>query len=401
MLGEILISIFAGIILGTITGLIPGIHINLIGALIISYSGILLLNADPLYVAVLISSMAITHTFIDFIPSIFLGCPDTTTELSVLPGHELLKEGQGYQAIMLTTYGSLVAILILLVISYPSIQILENVYNSIEGIMHWILLAISIMLIMIEKKRLTALGVFVLTGLLGYFVLNMEGLEKPLLPLLTGLFGSSMIINSIKAKPEIPEQITQKPKAKLAKPIIGSLIASPLCSFLPGIGSGQASIIGQKISRPKIKENKEEFLTLLGSTNTLVMGFSFITLYLTSKSRTGSANAIKQIMGNLSFEMLTVLLASIVVAGTIAFFLTEKLAKISSRKIHKINYTKTSLITLAILIIVNIAISGIMGLLVLTVSTLIGYYCISLGVRKTNMMGCLLIHTMLFYAGLA
>ena len=33
-------------------------------------------------------------TFIDFIPSIFLGCPDTDTELSILPGHELLKKGE-------------------------------------------------------------------------------------------------------------------------------------------------------------------------------------------------------------------------------------------------------------------------------------------------------------------
>ena len=31
--------------------------------------------------------MAITHTFVDFIPSVFLGCPDTDTELSI--GHKI------------------------------------------------------------------------------------------------------------------------------------------------------------------------------------------------------------------------------------------------------------------------------------------------------------------------
>ncbi|MCH7770430.1 MAG: tripartite tricarboxylate transporter permease [Bacteroidetes bacterium] len=97
MLIEILLALIVGILTGTTTGLIPGIHINLIGVFIVSLSASLFLSINPIYLAVFIVSMAITHTFVDFIPSIFLGCPDTDTELSVLPGHELLKKGQGYE----------------------------------------------------------------------------------------------------------------------------------------------------------------------------------------------------------------------------------------------------------------------------------------------------------------
>jgi putative membrane protein len=104
MLIEIILFLILGVVLGTFTGLTPGIHTNLIGIFIVSISGFFLF-VNPIYFIVIITSMAITHTFVDFIPSVFLGCPDTDTELSILPGHELLKEGLGYEAVYLTCYG--------------------------------------------------------------------------------------------------------------------------------------------------------------------------------------------------------------------------------------------------------------------------------------------------------
>ncbi|GAI25766.1 unnamed protein product [marine sediment metagenome] len=89
MLIEILIFLILGILFGTFTGLIPGIHINLVGVFLISLAASFLSFLNPIYFVVFITSMAITHTFVDFIPSIFLGCPDTDTELSILPGQSI------------------------------------------------------------------------------------------------------------------------------------------------------------------------------------------------------------------------------------------------------------------------------------------------------------------------
>ena len=86
MLVEILIAILLGVTAGTLTGLTPGIHINLIGVLLVSLSLTSFSQMDPTILILFIVAMSITHTFIDFIPSIFLGCPDTDTELSILPG---------------------------------------------------------------------------------------------------------------------------------------------------------------------------------------------------------------------------------------------------------------------------------------------------------------------------
>ena len=394
MLLEIFVALLLGILAGTFTGLVPGIHMNLVGATLVALSASLLSSIPPLYLAIFIAAMAICHTFIDFIPSIFLGCPDTDTELSVLPGHEFLKKGLGYEAIILTAYGSLAAIFILILISVPSYFIVEKVYDFLKNFMAYFLIGIFALLIFLKKQKLKALLVFALTGILGFLVLN-SGVKEPLLPLLTGLFGASMLLISIKSKISIPKQKIIKPKLKkdFLSPIFGALMASPLASLLPGLGSGQAAIIGNSIS----KTDRKGFLVLLGATNTLVMGFSFISLYLVSKTRTGAAVAINNILGSFSLQILILLLSVCLISGVISFFLTDFLAKFFSKKISNINYTKISIITLILLVLIVFIISTFSGLLILAISTFTGIYCISLGTRRTAMMGCLLIPTIIFY----
>ena len=394
MLIEIILFLLLGILFGTITGLIPGVHINLVGAFIVSLSASLLYLTNPIYLVVFIVAMAVTHTFVDFIPSIFLGCPDTDTELSILPGHELLKKGEGYEAIILTCYGSLAAIFILVLIAYPSILIISKTYDLLRIFIPYLLIIVSLFLIFSEKNKFSALFVFLLTGFLGLSVLNLSSeSEKFLLPLLTGLFGSSMLLISIKNKFEVPKQKITKIKTKILKPLFGAVIASPICSFLPGLGSGQAAIIGNTIS----KSDTKGFLVLLGATNTLVMGFSFISLYVISRTRTGAAAAIQDILGVLSWRVLILILIVVIISGIISFFLAGSLAKFFSQKMKKVNYVLLSLITLLLLVVIVFLVSGFLGFLILIASTFTGIYSISLGVRRTNMMGVLLIPTIVFY----
>jgi putative membrane protein len=389
---QFLVSILAGIVAGAFTGLVPGIHINLVGTILISLSATIFAKIDSIYLAIFISSVAITHTFVDFIPSIFLGCPDDNSSLSVLPGHELLKDGRGYEAVMLTIYGGLAGIFLLPLLAFPLSFLFSNIYDLIVPKMFWILLITFSILIFTEKRKFAALFVFIISGLFGLCALNL-GLNEPLLPMLTGLFGSSLLILSIKNKTQIPEQKISYPSKKIVKPVLSSVIASPLCGFLPGLGSGQAAVLGNLFS----KGDKEGFLTLIGSTNILVMGFSFISLYAISKTRTGAAAAVKEIVGNLSIEILILILLAILISGTISFFLTKFLAGFFSQKIAKINYSKLSIATLIFLAIIVLLISGFLGLLVLVASTLLGIFCNSLEVKKTNMMGCLLLPTIIYY----
>jgi putative membrane protein len=391
---EILISIALGVLCGLITGLLPGIHINLVGTILVSLSAGIFLNLNSIFLIVFIASMAIAHTFFDFIPSIFLGCPDTETQLSILPGHQMLNEGKGYEAVMLTAYGGIFAVFILLIISFPLAFLISQIYESLHSIMALILLGASFILIFIEKKKLTALFVFLLSGILGLCVLNLN-LNEPLLPLLTGLFGSSMIITSINNKIQIPPQEITKPKTKLFRPLIGAVVASPLCGFLPGLGGGQSAVLANTISRTESKG----FLVLVGATNILVMGLSFVSLYAISKTRTGAAVAIREIIGTLSWKLLFLLLFAVLISGILSFFITKFITKKFAQKITKINYSILSIGTLIFLSIIVLIFSGFLGLLILAASTFTGIYFNSLQIKKTHMMGCLLVPTIIYYLG--
>ena len=97
MLIELLFFSLLGVPLGIVLGLLPGMHINNVIPIMLSLS--FLVN-NPYYLAILIISTATVQIFTSFIPSIFLGAPDEDTSLSVLPGHKMLMEGRGYEAII-------------------------------------------------------------------------------------------------------------------------------------------------------------------------------------------------------------------------------------------------------------------------------------------------------------
>jgi|APSaa5957512622_1039677.scaffolds.fasta_scaffold42332_1 putative membrane protein len=407
---QIIIAILLGLIAGTITGLIPGIHINLLAVMLLSISSLLLQYTNSLTLIIFITSMAITHTFLDFIPSIFLGAPDEDSFLSILPGHQLLLKGRGYFAIIFTLYGSISALFIILIFAPLFIYILPLIYPYIQKIMWIILILISAYLITSEKdKKLWALIIFLLAGFLGIASLNLN-IKEPLLPLLTGLFGASNLLISIQQKTKIPEQKTaplkkiKLSKKSIIKSSIASLIASPFTAFLPGLGASQAALIGKQfLGFKESMTDQREFLFLLGAINTIVMGLSFIALYSIQKTRTGAAVAISKLIPELTFPNLIIILSTIIISGIISFFIAVQISKFTAKNIHKIKYSKISLIILFILLLIILIFSDFtlqgkfLALLVFIISAFLGIFTILLGIKRMHLMGCLLVPTILFY----
>jgi len=261
--------------------------------------------------------------------------------------------------------------------------------------MGFILIWASIFLLSREKKsKILACIIFILSGFLGFISLNSNA-SQPLLPLLTGLFGSSTLIYSISVKTKVPKQKIEKlkiDKKQMIKPAIATSLVSPISSFLPGLGSSQAAIIGDAIT----KLNKEQFLILLGSINTLVMSTSFATLYLINKTRTGAAVAISQLM-SIELKILALIIASIIISALVATILAFNLSKLFAKHLHKINYSKISVCVLIFLTLIIAIFTSWQGLAILIVSTILGLFCIYSGIRRGFLMGSLLIPTILFY----
>ncbi len=395
MLLEVLVFLLLGILAGIFTGLMPGIHINLVGAFIVYASLSFLFKLNELSLIVLIVSMSITHVFIDFIPSIFLGAPEDGTELSVLPGHELLSRGLGLQAVRITSLGCLYGILAFFALLPLLYFLVEKISKTvfIPKIIPFFLILICISLVLVEKNKLKALEVFFISGVLGLLILN-SSIKEPLLPLLTGLFGTSSMILSLNSKIDLKKQVRVFDlKLEKLKPILTAMIFSPLSIFLPAISGGQIATIGNQFSRL----DRKGFLFLLGAINSLGMAFSFLALFLLGKTRTGSAAAIKSLLGVPSFKIFFVIALTILVSGIISFIISKPLSEFFVSFLQKFEYKKTSIATIFIIAVITFLASELLGVFALSISTLTGIYCLSRGVNRISMMSCLLLPTIVLY----
>jgi len=397
MLLELTIAILLGCLAGTFTGIAPGIHINLVSAVLVS-SLTYFQQFSLISLAVFIVAMSITHTFIDFIPSIFLGAPEEDNFLSILPGHKLLLEGRGHEAFLLTLKGSLLAIPLILILSIPFIYFLPILYTSIKSFIPFLLIFLSIYIIFREDNFFLSFTIFLLSGVLGLLTFNLP-VEQPLLPLLSGLFGLSSLAVSIKTSSNpLPQRLCLLKEATLSKreyfkSSLSSFIFAPLCSFLPGIGSGHAATMASEFT----DQNPRQFLFSLGIINTIVMGLSYVTAYSINKARTGTAAGVKDLLKTISSNDLLIILIAIVISGLVAFLIALILSRIFAKFMNKINYKHLTFAIITILLIVNLFLTNPLGLLVLLTSASLGIFAVLSNSRRINLMACLILPSITYY----
>src|SRR6266511_1174809 len=102
-----------GVFTGIVTGLSPGLHVNNVAAFVMATEpawAAFLTSILPeataasgvgIFLALYLLATAAAHAVFDFIPSVFLGAPSEDTALAALPGHRLLRVGQGAKAVAL------------------------------------------------------------------------------------------------------------------------------------------------------------------------------------------------------------------------------------------------------------------------------------------------------------
>lgn len=397
MMLQLFLILFLGIFFGIFTGLIPGIHINLISLLLLSMSNIFLQFIDPMTLGMFIIGMAITHTFLDSIPSIYLGAPDEAQALSVLPGHRMLLKGEGHNAVKLTVIGSFFSLVLCVMLVPVLIKLVGFIYPILKNIIGYILIGIMAFMILKEKKKLKSFFMFVFAGTLGLIVLSIPNIENPLFPLLSGLFGFSILLVSLKDNTKVPEQKDKEltiDKKELAKAVIGATSVGFMASFLPGFGSSQAAIVAIQFLR---KMSEKGFLVLVGGINTVNMTLSLVTLYSINKARNGAVIVLSKLIPEFSRNILALYIIAALVTGCIALFLALRISKIFSKFIVKVNYKYLVIGILSFITILTFYFSGWVGLIILITSTSIGLVASSYGVGKNHLMGCLIIPVILYF----
>ena len=385
-----------GLILGIFSALIPSLHINLISSIIfLLYSYTESINA--LIIIIIIFVMSISYSFINFIPSVYLGAPNTDTFLTILPGHRYLLKGRGHEAVILTTIGCLASFISIIILFPLLINIIPILYEKIREFIALLLISISSYLIYKENNsKFMAFLCFILSGLFGIISLNFKNINEPLLPMLSGLFGLPGLFISLFNKDSIPNQMITFPKLSrktMIKSVSASILAGTIFILMPGLGPSQASLLGKRLAKLKTKG----FMMLSGGLNIINLLLSLITFYTINKERNGPMVVISKLAVSKDIFFIGLLISS---ALTVIFPLILATLKIShsfSKMISKINYQLVCIIILLFITLLVLFISKFIGLIILIIGFFIGLIPILTNINRNHLMGVLILPIILFF----
>lgn len=409
---ELLLFALIGIALGIIAGIIPGLHVNTIALLMLGLAPAF--GALPLAVAVI--AMAISTTFFDFIPSTLLAAPDPETALSVLPGHRLLMEGRGLEAIYLAMLGGLCAMVFVALLFPLMLILIPAFYSLVQGYIAWLLIGMSAFCVLSEKgvrPKAWSLAILLLSGALGFLALNSYSFSDALFPMFTGLFGTASLLFSLRQPGNIPAQNLKPrppPRKLLASGVLKGVFSGALVGTLPAMGAAQATMLTQQMTgsgrdpqatdlrKPEAGKDKE-YLISIGAINTIVALFSLVSLYTIAKARSGTAMVVGTLLHELGSSDLIVMLGVALLATGISALLLMRTARGFVRSMSGVSYPVVSKAILAFLVALVFIFTGLPGLLLLAVSTAIGLLAPLSGTKRSTAMGCLMVPLILFYAG--
>jgi putative membrane protein len=423
----LIISVFIGFFLGMISGLIPGIHANNFALILLALTPLFLkMGFAPFYIAVIILSNSVTQTFVDIIPSIFLGAPEADTALAVLPGHQLLMEGHGAEAVRLSAIGSAGSVAAALLIAAPLGFFFMNIYETIDAYVGWILVLIVMLMIATEngevmegqgslvklKYRGYAVVLFFLSGMLGMFAFDSTDKITPLvtlgepsilLPLLSGLFGASMLVIALMTRSEIPPQqkncMFTLPGKRIIRGILCGSSAGSFVAWLPGVSSAVGTIIARLFVSDNDNDGSKEFIISLSGANTTNAIFSLIALYTIHRTRNGAMVAINELVkiDEWDTSIIILMLAVIVFISILSYYSTIYLGDRISGILSKIDYSKLCYAVLILLTLMVIMFTGWFGLVIFLISTPVGMVSSFAKIRKTHAMGVILLPVILSY----
>lgn len=378
-----------GITLGTCSGLTPGIHANNFALLLAGLAPAM--PGPPLFVGIAMLSAGVVHTFLDAIPALAIGVPEADMAVAALPGHRMVLEGRGREALRLSAVGSSIAVLLAIPLAVPITIAMVRWYPILQQHMPLILGTVAVVLIATESTRhgvLAGVLSFLVSSAFGFAILDLEP-DAPLdgggvlAPLFAGLFGAPVLLDAMDGDGVPPQE---DPHLRVRKRDVGipasaGSVSGAIVGYLPGVSSAIAAVIAL-LSVPNDHPDRGFIVATSGvdTSNTIFALFALVAL---GTPRTGVLVAVDQADVPVN---LPVMLATVAGAAGAAFILLLLIGDWYLRSIGSVDYRIVCGGILGLLVVLSWLFSGIPGVLILVVSTLIGYIPVRGGCKRVHLM---------------
>lgn len=398
---EILAGTAAGVALGLVSGILPGIHINTLAGIMLASLSLLLPLFGPFFLAAALFSALITHCFLDAIPSTFLGIPDADTALAVLPAHALCLEGKGEEAVRISALGSVTG----LVLAVPLCAVLLVMMPPLQSATDWgsgiILVAVAGFLLVRSESPSWGFLTFCVSGILGIFAFRYSYLAPPLLgegavlmPLLSGLFGISVLLHS--GKGAIPPQHFSGldiPRKGILKGTLLGGAAGLVVGWLPGLSNATAN--GVLASAVNYTRDKRGYLLATSAANTMNSVVGLAAFFAVERTRNGVVAALSMI----EYPSFPLLIVSVTLSGLAAYLLTIRLSGVA-HFLEGLDRTRLNTIVIVFVTVVSFLSAGMFGIFLLVLAAAVGFIPRLVNIPQVFCMGSIMVPVMLYSFGI-
>ncbi|MGN1044621.1 MAG: tripartite tricarboxylate transporter permease [Candidatus Methanomethylophilaceae archaeon] len=408
-----------GAAIGSFSGLIPGIHINTLAALMLAFHDDLESIVEcvvpegyaPMMLSCCILSAAVVHSAADFVPSVFFGVPDADNVLNILPGHRMLLEGHAMTAVRCAAIGSLVGSFASVVLAVPMYILLSGGLGQyLDSLTVGVLVSVICLMIVKEGKggRIASMCLIAATGAIGCAVMNWDipfdnvfGMEpEAMFPMLSGLFGIPPLLVSLPSG-RIPEQTDDDRFPVGPIPGLKGVLTGSVSGWFPGITAASGATIAGCVFGEEDRRGYISMVSSIGSSSTM---FTFITLAVSGKERSGTMGVIDSILGGgsigLGSDLFLCMMATMAISSVLAYVVMTGSGSLMCRLVERTDIRRTNAAILAMMVILTAALTGYCGLLLLCLCTLVGMVPIVLGTNRIHLTGCLIVPVLMFRIGL-
>jgi putative membrane protein len=381
-----------GVALGTASGLLPGLHANNMAFLLAGVASSV--PGPPLYIAMAMLAAGVVHTFLDVVPSLALGVPDASMAAVALPGHRLVLEGRGREALRLSALGSGAAVVLAVPLAVPVTRLMVAAWPTLRANLPALIAGVAALLVVTEGTPASMVGAgvsLVASGLLGVAALDLSPAAPlsaggMLAPLFAGLFGAPVLVDAVGGG-GIPPQ--DDPAIAISRPEVTGLaglgtVAGAIVGYVPAISSAIAATAAL-LAVPG-RYGARGFVVATSGVNTSNAIFALFALVALGSPRTGVLVAVDAVGSPLSLPHL---LVAVGVAAATGFVLVVALGDRYLAVVGRLDATKLSVSILAGLAVLSFLFAGGVGVVAYLAAAVVGLVPARFRARRATLMGVL------------
>ncbi|MBC7249351.1 MAG: tripartite tricarboxylate transporter permease [Anaerolineae bacterium] len=416
-----------GTLLSAAVAWIPALHVyNVAGLLILAalrWPEVIPTDGLTMLMLGLVTGYATLNT----IPSVFLAAPDESAIFIVLPGQKYLMQRRGYEATVLTGLGGLGGMACLLALAPFAGHVLPVLRRILQPHLHWILALIMVYMLLSEwpkgtdraptpwgrlwdgwRSLLAGIITFLLSGLLGVIIMYrsvvpLEVAFQNLMPAFAGLFAIPWVLTNLLSQAQVPPQHVARSvdasPALVARGVGAGVLGGLFAAFFPVVTGG---IGGFLAGQATAQRDDRLFLLSQGASKAVYYVGGLLLWFVPGLhlTRGGMASMLSGLYTPYTPQTYWTAVGAMALSGALAFFLLLALARGAVALVERVDYRWISAVTLVLLVVLIVTLTGWGGLLVATAATGIGLLPVLWHSRRMNCMGVLLVPITLNMAGL-